>query len=247
MHLLGLPVIVALQVICAVHVIKARRAYWWLLIIFFLPVVGCLVYLVAEILPDLQRSSAVRRVGSDLVTVVDPGRSVRKLEEELEIADTVNNRRALARGYLQAGRHGEAVELYRSCLKGIFSDDVGLALELAYALFLSGAYEQAKEKLDELAEANLGIHADERHLLYARTLEQLGHVDAALEQYEAIVRRSSGEETRCRYALLLESAGQTKKAREMFNEIVKRARRSPRYYRRAQKTWIQIAKQRLNK
>ena len=244
MHLLGLPILV-LQVICAVHVLKTRRAFWWLLVIFFIPVVGCVVYFIVEILPDLQRSSAVRRVGSDFVTIVDPGRSVRKLEEELEIADTINNRRALARGYLKAGRHGEAVGLYRSCLKGIFSDDVVLTLELAYALFLNEAYEEAKEKLDELAEANLGIHADERHLLYARTLEQLGHVDAALEQYEAIVRRSSGEETRCRYALLLESAGQREKAREMFNEIVKRARRSPRYYRRAQKPWINLAKQHL--
>jgi hypothetical protein len=246
MHLLGIPVI-ALQVICAVHVIKAGRAYWWLLIIFFIPVVGCLVYFVAEILPDLHRSSAVRRAGSDLVTIVAPGRSVRKLEEELEVADTVNNRRALARGYVKAGRYGEAVELYRSCLKGIFSDDVGLALELAYALFLNGDYAEAKAKLEELGEASLGTHADERHLLYARTLEQLGQVDAALEQYEAIVRRSSGEETRCRYALLLESAGQTDKARDLFSEIVKRARRSPRYYRRAQKSWIQLARQHLRK
>ena len=246
MHLLGIPV-VALQVICAVHAVKTGRAYWWLWIIIFLPGVGCLVYFITEILPDLQRSSAVRQVGGDLVTIVAPGRTVRKLEEELEIADTVSNRRALARGYLKAGRHGEAVELYRSCLKGIFSDDVGLALELAYALFLSGDYEEAKQKLEELAEANLGIHADERHLLYARTLEQLGQVDAALEQYEAIVRRSSGEETRCRYALLLESAGQTEKARELFHEIVKRARRSPRYYRRAQKAWIQVARQHLQK
>ena len=244
MHLLGAPILV-LQVICAVHVLKTRRAFWWLLVIFFIPVVGCLVYFIVEILPDLQRSSAVRRVGSDFVTIVAPGRSVRKLEEELEIADTVNNRRALARGYLEAGRHGEAVELYRSCLKGIFSDDVGLALELAYALFLNGAYEEAKKKLDELDEAKLGIHADERHLLYARTLEQLGQVEAALEQYEAIVRRSSGEETRCRYALLLESAGQREKARQMFNEIVKRARRSPRYYRRAQRPWINLAKPHL--
>jgi hypothetical protein len=240
-----MPILALLTVICAVHAVKTGRAFWWLWIIIFVPGLGCLVYFIAEVLPDLHRSSAVRRAGGDLVTIVAPGRSVRKLEEELEVADTVNNRRALARGYLKAGRYPEAVELYRSCLKGVFSDDVGLALELAYALFLNEEYDQAKQKLEELAGAKLGTHDDEHHLLYARTLEQLGHVDAALEQYEAIVRRSSGEETRCRYALLLEKAGQTERARGIFQEIIKRARRSPRYYRRAQRPWIQIARQHL--
>jgi len=246
MHLLGIPVIV-LQAICAVHALRTGRAYWWLWIILFLPGIGCLVYFVAEMLPDLQRSSTVRRVGTDLVTIVDPGRSLRRLEEEMEVADTVTNRRALARGYLRAGRHEEAVELYRSCLKGVFADDVGLSLELAYALFLSGAYEEAKQRLEQFDEAELGIRAAERNLLYARTLEQTGDVDGALQQYERIVRQSSGEETRCRYALLLEKAGRTDQAREAFDEIVRRARRSPRYYRRVQKPWIDVAKQHLGR
>ena len=246
MHLLGVPV-VALQVICAVHALKTGRAYWWLWIILILPGVGCLVYFVSEMLPDLQRSSAARRVGTDLVSIVDPGRSLRRLEEEVEVADTVTNRRALARGYLRAGRHDEAIELYRSCLKGVFEDDVALSLELAYALFPSGAYEEAKSRLEQLGQHDLGIRGPERDLLYARTLEQMDDVEAALAQYEAIVRQSSGEETRCRYALLLEKAGKTGEAQQAFREIVKRANRSPRYYRRAQKPWIDVAKQHLSR
>jgi hypothetical protein len=246
MHLLGIAAVV-LQVICLVHVVRTGRPYWWLWIILLLPGVGCLVYFLAELLPDMQRSPTVRRVGTDLVTIVDPGRSVRMLEEELEVADTVTNRRSLARGYVKAGRYDEAVELYRSCLKGVFEDDVGLSLELAFALFLSGAYDEAKQRLEQLGETELGIRAPERNLLYARTLEQMGDVDAALQQYEAIVRQSSGEETRCRYALLLEKAGEVEKAREAFAEIVKRAKRSPRYYRRAQKPWIDVARQHLGR
>jgi hypothetical protein len=246
MHLLGASVIV-LQVVCLVHAFKTGRAYWWLWVILLLPGLGCLVYFLAEVLPDLHRHSAVRRVGSDLVKIVDPGRSLRKLEEELEVADTVTNRQALARGYLKAGRHDEAVELYRSCLKGIFEDDLALSLELAYALHLSGAYEEAKTRLEQLDDKNLGIRRPERDLLYARTLEQMGDPDAALGQYESIVARSSGEETRCRYALLLEKTGRSERARELFGEIVKRARRSPRYYRRAQKKWIKIARQHVGR
>jgi len=244
MHLLGIPILV-LQVICALHAVKTGRTQTWLWIILFLPGIGCLVYFFAEILPHLQRSSAVRRVGVDLAMAVDPGRSVRQLEEELDIADTISNRRALAHGYLGAGRYDEAVELFRSCLKGAFEDDIGLSLELVHALFLNGAHRETKERLDKLDPAELGIRAPERNLLYARTLEQLDEQEAALAQYESILRQSSGEETRCRYALLLERTGQAEKARVVFHEILARARRSPRYYRRDQKAWIDLASQNL--
>lgn len=244
MHPLGIPILI-LQVICVLHAVKTGRTQPWLWIILFLPGVGCAIYFFAEILPGLKRSSAVRRVGADLATAVDPGRSVRQLEEELDIADTVSNRRALAHGYLGTGRYDEAVELFRSCLKGAFEDDLGLSLELAHALFLSGAHQEAKERLDQFDPAEWGIRAPERNLLYARTLEQLDDLEAALAQYKSILRQSSGEETRCRYALLLQRTGQAEEARLVFHEILARARRSPRYYRRDQRPWIDLASQNL--
>ena len=244
MYLFG-PAILVLQAICLLHAVKTGRTQPWLWVILFLPGLGCVIYFIAEILPGLQRSATVRRVGADLATAVDPGRDIRQLEEELDVADTVSNRRALAQGYLAAGRCDEAIELYRSCMKGVFKDDIGLSLELAHALFLNGAYEEAKERLDALDPDELGIRAPERNLLYARTLEQMGDLEAALAQYKSILRQSSGEETRCRYGLLLARTGQAEEARLVFDEILTRARRSPRYYRRDQKPWIDLARQNL--
>jgi hypothetical protein len=43
----------------------------------------------------------------------------------------------------------------------------------------------------------------------------------------------------------LQRCGQADKARETFQEILTRARRSPGYYRRAQRQWISIAKKQL--
>jgi len=92
-----------------------------------------------------------------------------------------------------------------------------------------------------------GTLAPERDLLYARTLEQLGDIDASLVAFEAILRKSTGEETHCRYAMLLEKAGRTDEAREVYIEIVKRAKRSPAYYRRAQRQWITTARQAIDR
>lgn len=236
-----LPLIV--MGVCIAHVIKTGRPYWWIWLIILVFPIGPLVYFFVEMLPGLGHSRTVRRVGSDLVTIVDPGRDIRKLREQLEISDTVKNRQALARGFMKAGRFGEAVEMYRRCLTGLFKDDPAMTLELAYAHFQNGEHAKSKELLDGLDPDKLGIRGPERDLLCARTLEVLGDVEGALEHYAAIVRQSSGEETRCRYAMLLARAGRTDEARHVFGEIIARARRSPRYYRRAQKRWIDLAKQ----
>jgi hypothetical protein len=234
-----------LTVVAAVHAVKTGRNFYWLWVILLLAPIGGLVYFLVEILPNMGQSPRVRRIGSELVTIVDLGRNLRKLEEELEIADTVKNRQMLARGYLRAGRYEEAIELYRQCLRGVFKDDTGLILELAYALFLNGSFSEAKTQLDAMGDTDLGIRERERNLLYARTLEQLGDVDGALRQYQTVVKQASGEEARCRYGMLLEQSGQLEAAREVFQEIVARARRSPGYYRRQEKQWIDIARQNL--
>jgi hypothetical protein len=239
--ILGLASLVFL-VVCGVHVIKTGRPTYWLWIILFFSLPGCLIYFFVEMLPDLRRNSTAKRFGADLINVVDPGRNLRRLQEQLEIADTVTNRQALARYYLRAGQYDEAVDLYQRCLEGVFTDDPVLTLELSYALFLQGNYEQAKENLDRLANIDLGIRAPDRNLLYARTLEQMGDVEAALTAYEKTLPDSRGEETRCRYAALLEKAGRVEDAKHIYEEILRRTKRAPGHYRRAEREWTTTAR-----
>jgi len=57
----------AVQMLCAVHVVRTGRPYWWIFLIVFVPLVGMLVYLVAELLPDLLDSRRARRAASGVV------------------------------------------------------------------------------------------------------------------------------------------------------------------------------------
>lgn len=237
----------AFLVTCGVHVIKTGRPTYWLWIILFFSLPGCLIYFFVEMLPDLRGNSTAKRLGLDLVNVVDPGRNLRKLQEQLDIANTVTNRQALARYYLRAGQYEEAVQLYERCLEGVFSDDPTLMFELSYALFLQGKHEEAKEYLERLGELDLGIRTPDRNLLYARTLEQMGDVDAALIAYQATLPESRGEEARSRYATLLEKAGRTEEAVAVYQDTLRRAKRSPSYYRRTEKEWITTARHALDR
>lgn len=234
-----------ISIACTVHVVLTRRPLYWLLILWIVPGVGAAVYFFVEVLPDLQRSRAISRLGADLATAVNPGRHVRRLEEELEISDTVKNRQLLAKAYVAAGRFDQAIEMYCSCLKGIYTDDPPILLAMAEAQFLNRSFDEASEAIARLEKVDGNFRPLERRLLNARVLEALERSEDALVEYESLAKHYPGEEARCRYGLLLMRTGRQEKAREVFERILLSAKRSPRYYRTAQKQWIQTAKQQI--
>src|SRR5215831_8369976 len=76
MPALGL-LILAAQVVCAIHVVRTGRPYWWLFLIVMVPAVGVIVYFVAELLPGLLGSRGARQAVSGATKVFDPGRGLR--------------------------------------------------------------------------------------------------------------------------------------------------------------------------
>ena len=96
-----------------------------------------------------------------------------------------------------------------------------------------------------LIAANPDFRSSEGHLLYARAVEASGDIAAARHEYDAVVQGHPGEEARARYALLLKREGDTTGAERLFREILKRADALPRYYRREQREWIDLAKREL--
>lgn len=90
-----------------------------------------------------------------------------------------------------------------------------------------------------------GFRSHDRHLLYARSLEALGSIPQALEEYQALAPSFPGEEARWRYAQLLKQNGQNGQARQVLEEILLRTKRAPKYYRRKEQEWVKRAEQML--
>src|SRR5204862_1142594 len=119
----------------------------------------------------------------------------------------------------------EAAEWYQGCLSGVYRDDPKVMLGLAEARFHLEDYAQTRDVLERLIQANPDFKSPDGHMLYARTLEELGDTDAAFEEYRVLAGYYPGVEAKCRYALLLKQRGQNDEARELFNEIVLSARK----------------------
>ena len=230
-----------LQIGCAVHVVRTGRQYYWIWIILATSFLGVVIYLIAEVLPDLRNDPRSRKAARSVLHTFDPERQRRHIRQKLEMADTVDNRRALAEECMRLGDYANAVVLYQSILKGVFATDAGFLLGLAQAQANSCDFSGARATLDTLFAANPKVRSSDADLLRARVLEAQGDHDAALEQYETLARSYPGEEARYRYGALLKSNGRFSDARGVFRDMLARAKHAPRYYRKKEKNWLDQA------
>lgn len=58
--------VIILQIIAAVHAVRTGRSLTWVFIILFFPLVGSLIYLIAEVVPELERRNAFGDLGAEI-------------------------------------------------------------------------------------------------------------------------------------------------------------------------------------
>ncbi len=241
MPLLGLLSLL-IQIYFAVHAIRNGKDRYWVYIIILFPGVGSLIYFFAEFLPDLRHSSGLIKAKSGIGKLIDPGKEVRRLEDQLELTDSVKTRLALAQGYVNAGMLDKAVSMYESCLNGIYRDDPLAVQGLCCAYFFQNSFTKAREWLLHLRKMRGERKGDEFDLLLARCCEELGDTEAALEEYAFLEKAFAGEEARCRYAMMLKKIGRTAEAYKLFQKTLKNVKLSAGFHQKNQKQWVDIAK-----
>lgn len=236
----------ALQIACAVHVVRSGRPMYWIWLLLIGSYLAVIVYVVVAVIPDLRNDPRGRAAARNVLNTFDPERRRREIRTRLDVADTVDNRKALAEESLRLGDYANAADLYRSTLKGLYATDPMLMLGLAQAEAGTGDHAAARATLDALIKANPQFRSADGHLLYARCLEELGEHDKAIGAYEVLARSYPGEEARVRYGSLLMKCGRRGDARGVFEDVLKRARSAPGYYRRKEQEWIAAAKRELS-
>ncbi len=227
-------VVIAIQVLCIVHLMRNGRNPLWLTALIFLPMVSALAYLLVEILPGMGSNRHVRAVRAQAVATLDPEREVRAARDALDLADTAANRLRLADALAALGRHGEALPYYREALRMTPGEpDARTQMKLASSLYAAGQGAEALALVDAIPEPIGQSDKDRRGLLRAKIFEHLGRTDEALALYADIVTRLPGEEARCRYAALLIDQGRERQAMTVLEEVESRMKRLDRQQRAA--------------
>ncbi|NWH09048.1 MAG: tetratricopeptide repeat protein [Alphaproteobacteria bacterium] len=142
---IGSIITILLDLVTVLHIVRSGADRIWIYIVLIFPVVGCVAYFVAEILPDLWsgRDAVVAR--DRLHTWVDPNRHYRRLSEDAQITDAVGAKAALAGECFRQGRYAEAEAHYRAALTGLHAEDPALLLGLADTLMAARRFNEVPE------------------------------------------------------------------------------------------------------
>ena len=238
-------VLLLINVGLIVHAAKTGRFWPWGYIILFIPGLGALAYVLVELLPEWFGSAQGQQARRRVVSTLDPEKRYRALSDQLDVADTIANRSALADECLALGKFAEAERHYDHILSLPMGDDAVYALGKARAQFGLGHPQGAVATLEDLRARWPDYQSAEGHLLYARALEECGRTDDALYEYQALANYYPGAEARVRYGLLLEKAGRRSEAKAVFTEVLTQLKRAPKYVRRVQAEWIALAEKAL--
>jgi hypothetical protein len=233
---------VAIQVYFVVHAMNNGKDRYWYFLIMGIPVIGPLAYFLSEYLPSSRGSMQLMQFTDGVERFVNPNKKVRQLKFQLEIANTIANRKSLADAYMQVNKFDEAIAMYESCLDRLHKDDVYILEGLSWAHFQKSDYKTAEKYLLQIQSLREDHNCDHLDLLLARTYAWLDKIELAEEKYQTICEAFPGEEARCRYGMLLKKLDRIAEADKQFNTILRKTKYAPRFHRRNQSWWIETSK-----
>ena len=239
--LFSIPMI--LVIICVIHIIKTGRDRYWIWLVVFIPVAGMAAYLFIEVLPDLTRN---KKVTANVTKIINPGKTVRDLEDRLRLLDSVANRVDLADEYVKIKRYKEAMELYEKCLEGIHAKDIDILRKTANAAYLAKDYEKTREYILKIKEISDGeLPGYEMHQRLAQVYDKTGNTEKADEEYRNAIDTYNHIETIYNYGKFLLGKGRNEEAKQQFEKILVLSTQLPKFHRQEVSRWINLTKKEI--
>ncbi len=234
---------IALQVICVLHCLRSGNQNRWIFLIIFLPFIGSIAYFFAEILPSLRRRKKARL---DIVSLINPGSKIKKLEDQLKYSDTFSHRISLADAYLNNGMTQKAIEIYERSLTGAFAENEHATMQLATAYYAEQRYNEAIKSILKVYKTPQFVRS-RLHILYAKALEFTGKPEAAELEFKSMAGRFANFEQRYEYGLFLERADRLEEAADLFEQILDEAGQLSGMERKNNRVWFSKVKEELKR
>lgn len=207
--------VLVLQGICLWHAYKNNelQKWWWLII--FLPVVGSIVYLFIHFFTKRN----IHNVALGMKELVNSNYKVEQLEKESKFTDTVSMKMKLADEYVHKERYKDAIQLYESCLNGLFAEDPKLLLKLVRTHYLDGNFAFAVKYGDKLQSEKTFKQSEER-IGYAWSLYKQGQPEAAEKIFQEMDVKFANYRHRMEYSKYLNETGRKQEASRKLSELL---------------------------
>lgn len=206
--------IIALQAYCLYHLFKYRNPYYWVFVILFLPLIGCIIYLIINVYN--KRNTDL--IQENVVSIINPTKKIKDLEKKLQFSETYQNRVDLADAYVQIKDFDKAIPYYLSALEGNFQNDFYVIEQLIQSYFTIKDYKNVilyAEKIKDHSE----FKKTRSQFLYGLALEKIGKLEEAETNLKEIDIRFSFYDERFVLAKFLIDRNKTQEGKDILDEI----------------------------
>lgn len=222
-----------LQALALVHAVKRRPEYYWYIIIFFGGVLGAMVYIVAEVVPD---AGFLRNIFKGL------GRRsrIQQLEVIVEDNPSAGNYEELADLLFEQKNYSRARECYDKAI-AVRDDSIDAFYRRGLCSLALKDTNGAVEDLARVCRRESRYDHDRAAASLAQAYALAGQTDSADAWFKQATQFSNQPEIHYNYARFLQQQGRATEAREVAEAILKRKRGMPRYLKRMERPWFRKA------
>ena len=205
--------ILGLQAYCLYHAYKNRSNYYWFLIIFFIPLLGCIVYLVTQVI----NKKDVVSITEEITNIVNPSKKITELEQQLAFSNTFQNRINLADAHYQNKNFDNAILHYEKSLEGNFKDEPYTLNKLIKCYFETKNFDKV---ISYSKKINLEKDFKDTLYFYGLALEQKGLIEEAESNLIKIDIRYSNYKKRLEISNFYNRNNKKEKAKVILQEII---------------------------
>ena len=206
--------IVALQSYCIYHAYKYRKPYYWCFLVFFIPVLGSLVYIITQV----YNKNETVKIQSEITSIINPTGKIKDLEKKIEFSDTYTNRIELADAYTHNNDMPNAILNYQKTLEDIVQDDLYARQRLVLCYFQLKDYAGVLEHAEVIKDKS-EFKGSKQQFCYGLALKELDRIEDAQAQLEQIDRPYSNYDERLELAKIYLDNDRTAEGAELLNEI----------------------------
>lgn len=206
--------IIALQAFCLYHLYKNRNPYYWAFLIFFIPLIGCIIYLITQV----YNKRDAEKITSEITHIINPTKKVKDLEKRLQFSESYQNRVNLADAYLEIKDYNNAIPHYLEALEDSSQNDFYVIKQLIEAYFNIEDCETVilyAKKIKDRSE----FKKSRAQFLYGLALERVGKLEEAEENLKQIDIRYSFYDERLVYAKFLLNRDKKDQAKEVLEDV----------------------------
>ena len=225
--------LIVVQVYCLYHAYKNNKPYYWYFLIFFVPAIGSLIYIVTQMF----NQSDAEKIQEEITTVLNPTKKIKDLEKKVHLVDTYTNRIELADAYFKNNDITNAIVHYKKTLEDTIQDDLYARQNLVLCYFqlkdYTGVIEQA-EYIKDKSE----FKGSKQQFCYGLALNELGKTDEAEAQLKQIDRPYSNYNERLELAKFYIENNRANEGKDLLNEISTESKHMTKPNRRIYRTTI---------